>query len=432
MTGLVPVAKQEAEFAETLKHSAAYNPATDHPTYEGYVVQRVEVASPAEAANSDWSKAKVFSLGEAIAAAASRVGEKGAVPGSDVLAFPLGPLLRPWDASVAHEPEIPFVKGAGAREAPAEQTAAGGFRLFRFFDFNVEPGKQYVYRVCLVLQNPNQGMNASLLKNAKLADSPTLTTSWSEASPAIAVPSDTRILAASVSTPPRAEPSGKIIVVTWLPKQGVEVPREFPVVLGQVANFPKQTVKLAAERPRATGRGGTAAGASGGNSVAVDFLTNSTVVDFRGGERLPGRSGLNAMGEILVLAPDGTLDIRNELDDALIYERLNTNLAEAAAAEAAEGAAPATAPRRSGLDGFGDDALRRSRPVTKCAVTWSARTGGWRLLSGMPIRPIFPPHGDASGRLERDSAIFGLAFCPRFGVSVRGFHFLRKNRLKWP
>jgi hypothetical protein len=367
LTGLVPAGKQESEYNETLKHSAAYNPQTDHPIYNGYVVQRVEVASPAEAAKPDWSKAKEFSSAQAIAAARAQwAADKGGDATNDPLVFPLGPLARPWDASVAHDPEIPFAKGAppaaaatpGSAKPTVEQTTVGGYKLLRFFDFDVEPGKQYVYRVCLVLQNPNQGIKPALLKSAKLAESPTLTTSWSEASPTISVPNDTRVLVASVSTPARADPSGKIIVVTWLPQQGLEVPREFPVVRGQVANFPKQTVKVAAaERPKATGRGGPAIGASGGTSVAVDFLTNATIVDFRGGEPLPGRSGLNAVGEILVLNPDGTLAVRNELDDALTYERLSTTPADSTAESA-----PASGSARSsgrGLDGFSSETPRK-------------------------------------------------------------------------
>jgi hypothetical protein len=58
----------------------------------------------------------------------------------------------------------------------------------------------------------------------------------------------------------------------------------------------------------------------------VNFLSDATAIDFRGGERLPvpGRKtfNLDAIGEMLVLRSDGTLEVRNELDDAPTIQRI--------------------------------------------------------------------------------------------------------------
>jgi hypothetical protein len=365
LTGLAPLAKQEAEYQEALKHSAGYDPQRDRPVYAGYVVQRVEVANAAEAANPNWEKAKTFVSAQAVGEAKKQwAAVKGAEVATEPLVFPLGPLTRAWDASVAHEPEIPLSKAvgepaAGGKAAP-EKAESGPYKLFRFFDFGVEPGKQYVYRVCLVLQNPNQGVKPNLLKNAKLAESPTLSTNWSEPSAVMSVPRDTRVLAAAVTPASRAnsEPTGRIVLVTWLPEQGIEVPKEFPVVRGQIADFSKVPVKVAtAERPAAKEKGSPRIFSAGSTTLPIDFLSNATIVDLRGGQRLPGPAGLNAGGEILLLDSDGSLVVRNELDDALTYQRISSAAAEPSAEASA--ARPGGASAGRGLDKYDDDGSKK-------------------------------------------------------------------------
>ena len=225
LTGLVPLEKQEAAYAEVLKQSVFFDPQKDDPDYPGYWVQRVEVNNSGDAANPDWDKAPPIISRTAIEQAegqwsssskdADVVDPKFIIPN---LAFPLGPLEgEHWDASVAHAPEIVLEKkdksgspvdgrspGAGKGQeassdghnrapggesdpfggekpkpeavaktaAPADNNAPAeskdlGFRLFRFFDFNVEPGKQYIYRVRLALRNPNYLQKAAVLKKAE-------------------------------------------------------------------------------------------------------------------------------------------------------------------------------------------------------------------------------------------------------------------------
>ncbi len=43
------------------------------------------------------------------------------------------------------------------------------YKLLRFFDFSVEPGKSYIYRVSLALKNPNFGVDAGKLEKAESA-----------------------------------------------------------------------------------------------------------------------------------------------------------------------------------------------------------------------------------------------------------------------
>jgi hypothetical protein len=140
--------------------------------------------------------------------------------------------------------------------------------LFRFFDFNVVPGKQYAYRVQLGLRNPNSseytGFNkvkAAWLKDPSLATDPVLKTKWSDDSdppPVISVPGDTRILAVSVNKQAR-DLVGQVLVTKWSRKMGVEAHDKFSVVRGQVVDFPNKTFKPSANVAGA-GMGGVGPG----------------------------------------------------------------------------------------------------------------------------------------------------------------------------
>ncbi len=234
---------------------------------------------------------------------------------------------------------------ANAADTPEEQKDLG-YRLFRFFDFSAEPGKRYMYRVQLALRNPNHGVKAAVLKNAGLADKPYLTTKWSEPSPIVAVPRETHVLVNAVKPPPRpnAEPTGQITVVKWLERSGIEVFHEFTTLRGQVANFPDVSVKEA-----------------GGQ---VNFFSDTTAIDFRGGEHLgPKSSTLTATGEVLLMDSDGSLSVRSEADDSAACRQLNDARRESAPAT------PAVAPKTSvappsgghGFDAIAPGGRKRSK-----------------------------------------------------------------------
>ena len=95
-------------------------------------------------------------------------------------------------------------------------------------------------------------MKPAFLKNPELAKESFLKTKWSDPSPAIAVPRDTRILLVSVKPPPATggEPSGEVLITKWVEQTGAEVfikvpadPKDSPIVRGQVLNFPDRTGK---------------------------------------------------------------------------------------------------------------------------------------------------------------------------------------------
>ena len=52
--------------------------------------------------------------------------------------------------------------------------------LARYFDFNVQPGKTYAYRMRLVMTNPNYGKDEQHLLVLKSKIDPFLFSAWSE------------------------------------------------------------------------------------------------------------------------------------------------------------------------------------------------------------------------------------------------------------
>ncbi len=245
-------------------------------------------------------------------------------------------------------------------------------QLFRFFDFTVEPGKHYVYRIQLVLKNPNYDQRESYLKNSELAKERYLKTKWSDPSVVTAGPRDTQILLTSVKTRKNADPSAEILMTTWVRRKGIEVYKDFTVTRGQIANYsnekgtsiggdkaptgagpglfggerglfgrgepddkekpkkPDRTPKPPAGGPEGLGAllgpmGGRPGAGPGAPPVApaetssstADFVSNATAVDMRGGERLAGRSSntVNSPGLMLLLDADGVLNVLEDVED---------------------------------------------------------------------------------------------------------------------
>jgi hypothetical protein len=236
------------------------------------------------------------------------------------------------------------------------------YQLFRFFDFSVEPGKFYRYRVMLRLANPNYELPAQYLADEKLAESTFVEAPWSEETKTIRVPMDSRVLAGpvkpslNVNVPPR----GAIVAVHFDSANGKEVAKEFEVDRGQVLNF--LGVEVAKTQPLGgmspygdmemmMGAKGTMMlggkgemtrdakggvydpmmyGAEGGGvqrpapknrqpqepAEKIDYVTEMLVLDFLGGESLIGKDrDAKAEGRFLLMDPAGNLVMQDELDD---------------------------------------------------------------------------------------------------------------------
>src|SRR5207244_524861 len=104
------------------------------------------------------------------------------------------------------------------------------YYLLRFFDFSVEPGKKYTYRVKLVVSDPNSGMLQTDLdpavldrqaKEAQLARAKNvpkpwyrIVEKWSDPSPAVGIPMAGNVRLAETRIPSAAneEPIVKLLI----------------------------------------------------------------------------------------------------------------------------------------------------------------------------------------------------------------------------
>jgi hypothetical protein len=197
--------------------------------------------------------------------------------------------------------------------------------LLRFFDFSVEPGKKYKYRVQLAMLDPNQSSGTryvspdSLNPEAdkrirqekaarKSRSTPFRLTEWSKPSVTVSIP-----LAGSVkvaSTKPATdkfndEPSATLLVESFGSDEkgnAIQVAEEESFHRGNVANMTKDT-KLLVEGGRAY------------DPVSkFPFRTGITVADIRGGERLTRKELRPA--RVLLMGPAGQLFVQDELEDA--------------------------------------------------------------------------------------------------------------------
>lgn len=346
ITGLVPWREQTDQF-ETCFEGAQYHPDSDKEVkYEGFYVQRVEI-EPGASGNLDWSKAKVFEVTQ------DAGGKWEAKKGSELadprlvrpaLCAPLPPVLdREWGKEVVHPPEIPIMvieekagtPGRGPKVTPrppqhGRRTEAGEsepstgakpsqeepktpkYLLFRIFDTEVEPGKQYCYRVFVKVKNPNSGVDTKFLDadarntvgqeflnitpEELTAGCPDIANMWSKPVGPIPVAGDVRV-AGVVQVAKPAPQQGKapgVSINKWDETQGQDVTAEFPVARGgglDFRNVPKHGRKY-------------------------DFITGEVVLDCEGADKLPGLKDIIRPVRVVALDRFGNVVLHEEEEKA--------------------------------------------------------------------------------------------------------------------
>ena len=139
---------------------------------------------------------------------------------------------------LADDAEDPKEREAAIREWIVERASVDGeLLLFRYFDFSVEPGRTYRYRVRFTLQNPNFGKRiADAGGLAHVVAGETRTTDWSNITAETTVPDDTRYFLTRINEPrgsSRLLPSAQMDVYHWDSKYGTMVNKAFEVRMGQ-------------------------------------------------------------------------------------------------------------------------------------------------------------------------------------------------------
>jgi hypothetical protein len=330
LKGLVPVGKQKEVYRGLYGNATLQDPTHDSPEYRGFFVQRIDV-TPGSSAVGERGNFYLWTAAKSAEGPANRGVQQGGdvVDGKFVepaLCCPLPQVSdRVWGPEAAYPPEIPAgdklgpadvrvpppiidrhkrppgAKGEepddlGTKPDPKAGHAAGqleteeekgpAYLLLRFFDFDVQPGRQYRYRVFLVLANPNKGKPEGSVQDAEMVKprniglvkvvqdgggavvdvqcDPRLA-DWSAPSPPVAVPEDVELLAYAVQMParPGQEPSGATRVVSWSKNLGINAWHEYPVVRGKIVDFKADVTYH-------------------GQHVPVDFFTGDLIVDLAG------------------------------------------------------------------------------------------------------------------------------------------------------
>lgn len=106
----------------------------------------------------------------------------------------------------------------------ARSAAAGRLMLFRYFDFDVEPGRVYRYQVRIKYKNPNFGQPIELLASPELADAQSLFSDWSEPTDPVAIRPNAKYYLTKVDyDSARAEYVANLSVYQWQQETGTVV-----------------------------------------------------------------------------------------------------------------------------------------------------------------------------------------------------------------
>lgn len=360
LTGLIDQERQKAAFRNALWQTSYRNVQRDRPEYIYFRVERAEVDPRRPGEPLHWVRQHVRNMllrqqtwpqyGTELVDPRSFPPQHGDVS----LVYPLGPLVdRPWGPEVSH-PGIPLeeekraVRPSVARRAKAGQALASAqesleepdYLLFRYFDFEVAPGKQYRYRVRLVLANPNYGVPVNYLEDESTAKVRYLETEWSEPTDVAQVPSDTEVLAGPAKT--WGTPA-KVMLTKFLISTGKVAFEEFEVGRGQLLDFAgrvfdRQTATVPVAQVPFTTEGmappayaatpaedrfkeptkapprGVVPGAEG-----VGYSSGMMLLDVRGGGRMRGPDRFKEPASLLLMDALGNLVVRSEMEDLPQY-----------------------------------------------------------------------------------------------------------------
>jgi len=131
------------------------------------------------------------------------------------------------------------------KEIKEWEGASGRLLLFRYFDFDVLPGRTYQYRAKLVLWNPNEGLAASEVVDNEVRTGFTRDTPMSEPTPPVYIPEDVKFFVKRVQGPGgSSSPSAMLDVFQWSTKVGTVINKELRVSFAQHIGGTRRTLVL--------------------------------------------------------------------------------------------------------------------------------------------------------------------------------------------
>jgi hypothetical protein len=352
VTGLIPVLKQQQDYAQRFQSTSLRDEKRDSPLWSEFLVERSTVVPggretwekidpklAARKARDEWGSMQGESLPPGFLLAA----EQQPGTGGAVYCAPL-PLLvtdgwgrdsmHPWfrqemDRRRARQEAAQKAAGetveagqpvedaavqsplaeqpAGPAPAPARPTDAGtapdqlAYRMFRFIDTGVQPGKSYRYRVRLSLWNPNYNVPAQHLAEAALAKEAKLASTPSNETTSVTVPGPVNVL---VRTLPKADMRrfkpgmAEVLVLGPDDRTGNYALRSVITDLGGFVNVDRKLNKTGDQRTR-----------------GEEIFTNAMLLDIAGRQenredlKTPRNAAPPEPLELLVMRDDGGFDI---------------------------------------------------------------------------------------------------------------------------
>jgi hypothetical protein len=106
---------------------------------------------------------------------------------------------------------------------PINEAAVGNLMLFRFLDFDVNPGEAYRYRVRLEFSNPNYGLSLDQVKEASVAEGESRMSDWSEPTAPIVIKPDTNFFLSKVDRRSTHKGEAEFHIVQWDPSLGTYI-----------------------------------------------------------------------------------------------------------------------------------------------------------------------------------------------------------------
>jgi len=192
------------------------------------------------------------------------------------------------------------------------------YRLFRFIDLDVKPGRTYRYRVKLLCWNPNLNVPSRHLVDASLATKPILESSESAPTSPVTVSDGARLLVRPLAKQELKKMKPGMVGVQILgekPNAGLLALRVLIMEPGGLANVEPQQNRRGESR-------------SLGEAIATDRL----LLDVRGRQedRTETRTGKPSSPpeplEMIFLRPDGGFDVATSADSQLDIERYRSTL----------------------------------------------------------------------------------------------------------
>jgi len=323
VTALVPLAQQHAAFDAAFTEAVDFDPKRDFPQYLKPKLERA-IVDPAKPDQLTWEPVANPATNEQASAKNDIVQAKFVHP---VLTEPLSELVpgSQWGEAVVH-PKTPLQSesgsdapkpGAGPGQPPAassDEVAIEPHVLLRLFDYTVQPGRKYRYRVTLSMMNPNSGVAPQFLENPESAKLSELQSQPTDATAAVTIPDGHDLVAGPVDGGTRyTEPSAKILVTAIDAGTGLKAAAELEVRRGAVANTGPVNIKVPHPLDKTP------------QELTRSFESNIMILDIHGGKDVTRRKHdppLTSPGEILILDASGNMTVRSELEDREPFAKL--------------------------------------------------------------------------------------------------------------